>query len=114
MDYFTDADKCVLLAGIVGAMVGSAISLQEAGLDKWLRQIWLGWDRLLSRTIVSSIVWTILLSAFTFIHILYDAGKPLSAISTETTRLGIFMCFFWPIATQGVNWLEHKVDNRSK
>ena len=112
MDYLTDTDRVIFLAGGVGLVVGLAINAQELAFDQWLNQEWLGWDRAISRGVVSAIVWALILSALAFITILYEPAKPLSAISRSVTQLGIWIALVSPSATRAGLWLTDRIVKR--
>lgn len=111
MDYLTETDQAIMLSGALGLCVGLAISAQNIWLDQWLKEEWLGWDDAISRTIVSAIVWAILLSAIAFLSLLYEPMKSAASIERASIQFGIVMGLLLPITRRGVSWVAQKVGN---
>jgi len=114
MNYLTETDQVIFLAGGVGLLVGGAINAQGLALDKWLKEEWQGWDSAISRTIVSAIVWALVLSALAFITILYEPAKPLPEISHAISKLGLWMAIAAPSATRLARWSTDKIGSMIK
>ena len=109
MDYLTDIDRAILLSGALGLVVGFVTNAQELGFDWWLKKEWLGWDRAISRAVVSAIVWALVLGAIAFISILYEPTKPVAQIRNQVFSIGIFSGLLLPITTRAGLWLAGRL-----
>lgn len=114
MDYLTDTDSVILLAGSLGLAIGLLISVQELGLDWWLKKEWLGWDRAISRSVVSAIVWALLMGAIAFLSVLYEPMKAIADIKSQTLSWGIFIGLSLPITTRFGLWAAEKLGQMMK
>lgn len=109
MGYLTDTDTVIFTAGSVGLGVGLLISAQEIAFDRWLKQEWLGWDNAISKSIVSAIIWALVLGALSFITILYEPTKSLATIKRTTILFGLWMGLFAPSITRLGLWMTDKI-----
>lgn len=114
MSYLTDTDKVIFLAGGVGLAVGIITNAQDIALDRWLKREWLGWDRAISRAIVSAIIWALVFSALAFLTMLYEPAKPLSAVQQSMIQFGLWMGLVVPGATRIGLWATDKIASRVK
>lgn len=109
MEYLTEVDSAVLLSGCLGLVVGLVTNAQEIGLDWWLKKEWLGWDRAISRAVVSAVVWALVLGAIAFISILYEPLKPTAQIRNQVFATGTFVGLLLPITTKVGTWLTERM-----
>ncbi|MEO0770224.1 MAG: hypothetical protein AAFY72_12475 [Cyanobacteria bacterium J06649_4] len=109
MSYLTDVDEVIFLAGAIGLGVGVLTSAQDMAFEYWLDEQWVGWDRAISKSVVSAIVWALVLSAITFITILYAPVKPLSTIRQNVVLFGLWMGLLSPGVTRFCLWATDKL-----
>ena len=109
MDYLTDVDKVIFLAGAIGLGVGLLISTQEIAFTRWLDNDWKGWEWAISKSVVSAIVWALVISAIAFITILYAPAKPLSTIRRSEILFGLWMGLLSPGITRLGLWATDKL-----
>ncbi|MEL6492125.1 MAG: hypothetical protein AAFQ95_19395, partial [Cyanobacteria bacterium J06621_3] len=94
--------------------VGLLISAQEIAFDRWLKQDWPGWDRAISKSIVSAIIWALVLGALSFIAILYEPTKSIVTIKRTIILFGLWMGLFAPGITRLGLWTTNKIGQRFK
>ncbi|MEL7067081.1 MAG: hypothetical protein AAGN15_00340 [Cyanobacteria bacterium J06581_3] len=109
MGYLTDTDTVIFTAGSVGLGVGLLISAQEIAFDRWLNQDWPGWDRAISKSIVSAIIWALVLGSLSFITILYEPTKSLATIKRTTILFGFWMGLLAPGITRLGLWTTDRI-----